>query len=404
VSPRTAALAAALIACATSATAQGRSDRSLHEGLTVLDTHFDTPALFSVEGWRIIDRHDVRKDGSQVDYPRMVAGGVDGGVFVVFTAQGPRTPEGHAAARDFALVRINEIREMAARYPDKFQLVTTAAQARALANTPKKFVFISLENSYPLGRDLSLMRTFHALGARMMSPVHTTNNDLADSATDKSEHGGLSPLGRQWVAEANRLGVLIDASHASDAATEQMIELSKAPIILSHTGAKAVFDHPRNIGDDLMRKLAAKGGVIQLNAFSNYMVTVPPSAERDRELAELNRKFGGRPKTAGQMQALTAERNAILARYNTPRATFDDFMKHLLHAIEVAGIDHVGVSGDFDGGGGLTGFEDILDFPKVTAALRARGYSREDIAKVWGGNALRVFEQAQAAAQASAGR
>ncbi|HEY8617392.1 dipeptidase [Phenylobacterium sp.] len=403
-SPRTAALAAALIACATSATAQGRSDRSLHEGLTVLDTHFDTPALFSVEGWRIIDRHDVRKDGSQVDYPRMVAGGVDGGVFVVFTAQGPRTPEGHAAARDFALVRINEIREMAARYPDKFQLVTTAAQARALANTPKKFVFISLENSYPLGRDLSLMRTFHALGARMMSPVHTTNNDLADSATDKSEHGGLSPLGRQWVAEANRLGVLIDASHASDAATEQMIELSKAPIILSHTGAKAVFDHPRNIGDDLMRKLAAKGGVIQLNAFSNYMVTVPPSAERDRELAELNRKFGGRPKTAGQMQALTAERNAILARYNTPRATFDDFMKHLLHAIEVAGIDHVGVSGDFDGGGGLTGFEDILDFPKVTAALRARGYSREDIAKVWGGNALRVFEQAQAAAQASAGR
>ncbi len=401
-SRRIAALTALLLAAAAPAAAQtgsevSRSDRALHDNLTVLDTHFDTPALFSVEGWRIIDRHDVAKDGSQVDYPRMVDGGVDGGVFVVFTAQGPRTPEGHAAARDFALVRINEIRAMAARYPDKFQLVTTAAQARSLANTPKRFVFVSLENSYPLGQDLGLMKTFYDLGARMMSPVHTSNNDLADSATAPAEHGGLSPLGRQWVAEANRLGVLIDGSHASDAATAQMIELSKAPIILSHTGAKAVFDHPRNIGDDLMRKLAAKGGVIQLNAFSNYMITVPPNAERDAAMAALNRKYG-RPKTVAQMQAMTAEREAILKRFNTPRATFDDFMKHLLHAIEVAGVDHVGISGDFDGGGGLTGFEDILDFPKVTAALRAKGYSRADIDKIWGGNALRVFDQAQAAA------
>ncbi|MCR5879921.1 dipeptidase [Phenylobacterium sp. J367] len=401
-SRRIAALAVLLAATAAPALAQpkaaiSKADRDLHENLTVLDTHFDTPALFNVEGWRIIDRHDVAKDGSQVDYPRMVEGGVDGGVFVVFTAQGPRTPEGNAAARDFALVRITEIREMAARYSDKFQVVTTAAEARKLANTPKKFVFISLENSYPLGRDLTLMETFYDLGARMMSPVHTANNDLADSATAPAEHGGLSPLGKQWVAEANRLGVLIDASHASDAATEQMIELSKAPIILSHTGAKAIFDHPRNIGDDLMRKLAAKGGVIQLNALSNYMITVPPNAERDAALRELNRKYG-RPKTRAAMEAATAERAAILARYGTPRATFDDFVKHLLHAIEVAGIDHVGISGDFDGGGGLTGFEDILDFPDITAALRAKGYSKADIDKVWGGNALRVFEQAQAQA------
>jgi membrane dipeptidase len=397
------AAAAAGPALAQPKPAVSKADRALHESLTVLDTHFDTPALFGVEGWRMIDRHDVARDGSQVDYPRMVEAGVDGGVFVVFTAQGPRTPEGHAAARDFGLKRIGEIREMAARYADRFQIVTTPAEARALANTRKRFVFISLENSYPLGRDLTLMKTFHGLGARMMSPVHFRNNDLADSATDRPEHGGLSPLGRDWVAEANRLGILIDASHASDAATEQMIALSKAPIILSHSGVRAIYDHPRNAPDDLVRKLAAKGGVIQLNALSNYMIAVPPNPDRDRALAELERAHG-RPKTLAEMQAATAARAAILARYPVPRATFDDFMKHLLHAIDVAGIDHVGISGDFDGGGGLDGFADILDYPKVTAALRARGFSKADIDKVWGGNALRVMAEAQAAAEGAKAR
>jgi membrane dipeptidase len=392
------ALSVAAVAVPAAAQAPNRADRALHERLIVLDTHFDTPALFGVEGWSVMDRHHHGHDGSQVDYPRMVEGGVDGGVFTVFTAQGPRTEAGHAAARDFALQRIVEIREMAARNADHFRIVTTSAEARALANRRERFVFISLENSYPLGRDLSLMATFHRLGARMMSPVHTTNNDLSDSATAPAEHGGLSPLGRQWVAEANRLGVLIDASHASDAATEQMIELSRAPIILSHTGARAVFDHPRNIGDDLMRKLAAKGGVIQLNAFSNYMITVPPNPERAAALAAVSRKFAGQPNTAAVLAARTADVRAVNARYPAPRATFDDFMKHLLHAISVVGVDHVGISGDFDGGGGVEGLDDVTAFPRITAALRSAGLSEAEIAKVWGGNALRLFEQAQAAA------
>jgi membrane dipeptidase len=400
-SVRTALLAAALLASAAApAAAQSRADRTLHEGLTVLDTHFDTPALFHVEGWDIMNRQDVAKDGSQVDYPRMVDGGVDGGVFVVFTAQGPRTPEGHAKARDFALVRITEIREMLARNPQQFRLVTTAQQARDLANGKTRFVFISLENSYPLGRDLTLMQTFHDLGARMMSPVHFRNNDLADSATDRPEHNGLSAIGRQWVAEANRLGIVIDASHASDAATDQMIELSRAPIILSHSGVRAVYDHPRNLPDDLLRKLAAKGGVIQLNAVSSYVAAVQaPNAERDKALAELGREYGDEPKSLELMRKMTAERSAILARFGgAKRATLDDFVKHIDHAIKVAGIDHVGVSGDFDGGGGVDDFDGAADFPKLTAALRARGYSRDDIAKIMGGNALRVIEQAQAVA------
>jgi membrane dipeptidase len=391
------ALFAALIAAfATPALAQSKADRAVHDSAIVLDTHFDTPALFGLAGWDIMDRHDVAKDGSQVDYPRMVEGGVDGGVFVVFTAQGPRTDEGHARARDFALVRITEIREMVAKNHKQFGIALTADEALALNKAKKKFVFISLENSYPLGRDLTLMKTFYDLGARMMSPVHTTNNDLADSATAKAEWGGLSPLGKQWVAEANRLGVAIDASHASDTATEQMIALSKTPVILSHTGVQAVFNHPRNIPDDLLRKLAAKGGVIQLNALSNYMIAVPPNPEREAALKALSAKHG-RPKSEAALIALTAQRRAIDAKYPSPRATLDDFMNHLLHAIKVAGIDHVGVSGDFDGGGGLTGLEDILDFPQITARLRAAGYSADDIAKVWGGNALRVMRAADAA-------
>jgi membrane dipeptidase len=387
--------AALIAALATPALAQSKADRAVHDAAVVMDTHFDTPALFGLQGWDIMDRHDVAKDGSQVDYPRMVEAGVDGGVFAVFTAQGPRTEEGHAQARDFGLVRINEIREMVARNHRQFGIALTADDALALNRARKKFVFISLENSYPLGRDLSLMKTFYGLGARMMSPVHTTNNDLADSATAKPEWGGLSPLGKQWVAEANRLGIAIDASHASDAATEQMIELSKTPVILSHTGSRAVFDHPRNIPDDLLRKLAAKGGVIQLNALSNYMIKVPPNPEREAALKALNAKHG-RPKSEAALIALTAERRAIEAKYPSPRASLDDFMKHLLHAIEVAGIDHVGISGDFDGGGGLTGLEDILDYPQITVRLRAAGYSAEDIAKFWGGNALRVLRAADA--------
>lgn len=397
------ALYAALIAAlASPALAQSRpalskADRAVHDAAIVMDTHFDTPALFALEGWDIMDRHDVAKDGSQVDYPRMVEGGIDGGVFAVFTAQGPRTPEGNAKARDFGLVRITEIHEMVAKNNRQFGIALTADDALALNKAKKKFVFISLENSYPLGRDLTLMKTFYDLGARMMSPVHTSNNDLADSATAKPEWGGLSPLGKQWVAEANRLGITIDASHSSDAATEQMIELSKAPIILSHTGSRAVFDHPRNIPDDLLRKLAAKGGVIQLNALSNYMIAVPPNPEREAAMRAVMAKYGGRPRTEAGLIAMTAERRAVEAKYPAPRATIDDFMKHLLHAIEVAGIDHVGISGDFDGGGGLTGLEDILDYPQITARLRAAGYSAEDIAKFWGGNALRVIRAAQAA-------
>lgn len=393
------AAAAAVALAPAPALAQGAAAKAAHRDAIVLDTHFDTPALFGREGWSILDRHSVEQDGSQVDLPRMIQGGVDGGVFVVYTPQGPRTDAGHAAARDAALYRAVEIREMVARHGDKFALALTADEAEAAVKAGKRFVIMSVENSYPLGRDLSLMRTFHKLGVRMMGPVHTRNNELADSATDKPEWNGLSPLGRQFVAEANRLGIVIDGSHASDEALDQMIALSKAPIILSHTGAKAVFDHPRNVDDDRIRALAAKGGVIQINALSGYMVKVPDIPERRKALEALSAKYG-EIRTQAQAIAYQKERREIDRRWPIPRATLDDVMNHILHAIKVAGIDHVGISGDFDGGGGVTGLEDVTDFPKITERLLAAGYSKEDVAKFWGGNALRVMRQAQALAAA----
>jgi membrane dipeptidase len=368
-----------------------------HREAVVLDTHFDTPANFHVPGWDMLDRHSVTADGSQVDFPRMVEGGVDGGFFAIFTAQGARGAEANAKARDFALVRATEIHEMVARHNSRFGIALTADDAQRILDQ-KKFVFLSMENGSPVAGDISMMSAFYALGVRMMGPVHFMNNDLADSATDKPEWGGLSPAGKAFVAEANRLGIVLDASHASDQVLDQMLVLSKAPIILSHSGSKAVFDHPRNLDDNRLRALAAKGGVIQINAFSNYMVPTPKIPEREAALAALMKSIGmtGRDMSSTQRKAFLKGKAAIDAKWPVPRANLDDYMKHMLHAIEVAGIDHVGVSGDFDGGGGVDGMNEVTDYPAITQRLIAAGYTKADVAKIWGGNALRVLRAAEA--------
>jgi membrane dipeptidase len=393
------ALAALVSALGGNALAQTASTRALHESLIVLDTHFDTPANFHRPGWDIMDRHSAVTDASQVDYPRMVEGGVDGGFFAIFTPQGPRTPEGDAKMRDDALLRAVEIHEMVAKHSDKFALALKADDAATIAASGKKFVFISIENSAPLEADLTLMQTFYTLGVRMIGPVHFTNNDLGDSSTDPKgpEWHGLSPEGKRFVAEANRLGMVLDASHASDQVLDDMLTLSKAPIILSHSGVKAVFDHPRNIDDAHLRALAAKGGVIQINAFSNYMVPVPKIPEREAALAALAKSVGGfsRDLTAEQLKTYMDGKKAIDAKWPAPRANLDDYMKHMLHAIAVAGVDHVGVSGDFDGGGGIEGLNEVSDYPKITERLLAAGFTKADIAKIWGGNALRVLREVE---------
>ena len=400
--PRPALLASlclpAFLSLSVTASAASPDPRRVHEAAVVLDTHFDTPANLGRPGWSILDRHDTARDGSQVDLPRMIDGGVDGGFFVVFTPQGARGAPGNALARDHALYRVAEIREMVARHSDRFDLALTADDPARILAARKRFVFMSMENGSPVAGDLSLMQAFYRLGVRMIGPVHFRNSDLADSATDTPEWGGLSPAGRSFVAEANRLGMVIDASHASDAALDQMIALSEAPLILSHSGCKDVFNHPRNVDDARLRALAAKGGVIQINAFSAYMVPTPRIPEREAALKDLANSLGvsGQDMTDAQRKAFIEGRKAIDARWPVPRANIDDFMKHMLHALALVGSDHVGVSGDFDGGGGIDGLNDVSDFPEITRRLLAAGYSAADINKIWGGNALRVLKASEA--------
>lgn len=401
ITPLAVLLASASLAhAATPTTAKKSPNRVLHENLIVLDTHFDTPANVAVPGFDIMKRNSL-DTGSQVDVPRMIEGGVDGGFFAIFTAQGPTGTEGNNAARDAALQRAVVIHEMIAAHPDVFELATKAEDAERISKAGKRFVFISMENSAAIANDLTLMKTFYGLGVRVMGPIHGRNNDLGDSATDPAGpvNGGLTPLGKQFVAEANRLGILLDASHASEQVLDQMLDLSTTPILLTHSGSRAVFDHPRNVSDAMLKKLAAKGGVVQINAFSAYMVAIPKIPERDAALAELRKTYGSelRNLPADKIAAYKAARQAIDAKWPIPRATIDDLVKHILHVAQVAGKDHIGISGDFDGGGGLTGFDDVTDFPALTDRLIAAGFTKDDLAKFWGGNALRVLKAADEA-------
>ncbi len=363
------------------------ADRLVHEQILVLDTHLDTPELFEHPGWDFARWHDRAFDGSQVDIPRMEQGGLDGGFFVIYTPQGPLTPAGYAAARNSALTRATWIQRVVAAHPDTLELATTPADARRIVASGKRVVFQSIENSYPLGEDLSLLRHFHDLGVRLAGPVHFRNNQFADSATDKPKWHGFSPLGRQWVAEMNRLGMVIDVSHASDDVFDQALALSKTPILASHSGPKAIFDHPRNLDDARMRKLAAAGGVLQIN--SVYLAP-PVSVPGGESIGERQRRWWVLP--PAEQRKLVADITALGPIGGT--ADFELFMRSLLHAIQVMGVDHVGIGADWDGGGGVRGMEDITALPRITARLRKAGYGDADIEKIWSGNALRVLQAA----------
>ncbi len=369
------------------------ADRELHERLLTLDTHLDTPTRFERPGWRFDRWHDYDFDGSQVDIPRMEVGGLDGGFFVIYTAQGPTTPEAYARVRDQALMRAMAIQRVVAENEDKLALATTAADAERLHRQGKRIVYQSIENSYPLGTDLSLLTTFHKLGVRMASPVHNGPNQFSDSARGDVKHRGLSPLGRRWVAEMNRLGMVIDGSHASDAAISQMIDLSRTPLILSHHGPDALQDSPRNIPDALMRKLARSGGVMQMNT----LFLVPMESAPGREEIE-DRQERWEVLTPAERARLVADKAALDARYPPRFANLDLFMRSTLYAIRVMGVDHVGMGADWDGGGGLADMKDIGGLAAITARLRQAGLSEADIAKIWSGNTLRLLRAAEAGA------
>lgn len=377
-------------------TAVSPATLALHQRLLVLDSHLDTPLTLTRPGWNILERHDYRQDGSQVDLPRMREGGLDGGFFAVYTPQGPRTEEGRAYASAYGLATLTRIRDVIDRNPDSFALALTAADARRIAAQGKRVVFISMENADPLSSDPELLNTYYRQGLRMLGLVHFMNNDLADSATALPEWKGLSPKGRDLVQRANRLGILLDVSHASDAVFDQMLALSSAPLIASHSSSRAVNPHPRNLDDNRVRQLAAKGGVIQVNAYSDYLIPLTPNPDRNKAMAALGARFHNLAALSPeQVKALYQERDSLNQRFAQPKASLDVFMKHLLHLLEVAGPDHVGIGADWDGGGGVSGLDDVSQLPVITQRLLDAGYSEHQVANIWSGNLLRVLQAAQ---------
>ena len=371
-----------------------------HDDFLVLDSHLDTPLVLDRAGFDITRRHDWQRDYAQVDLPRMREGGLDGGFWVIYTAQGALTKRGYSKALAHARHRNQVIDEMLRGQSADFELALRAADAPHIAKTGKRVVYKSIENAYPLGEDIDLLDEFYAAGVRMVGLVHSKNNQFADSATDLKgqKWGGLSPLGRQLIRRANRLGVIVDMSHAHDDALAQAIELSATPIILSHSGAAFLHKHPRNVPDALLKKLARSGGVIQINSLSAYLRDSNADPNRLPEFLAIYRKYQNAP---GGMRenhaAFIAERRALDRKYPPDYAEFSDVMAHIFHTLEVMGADHVGIGLDWDGGGGVNGLQDVSDLPKITAALRDKSISSETIGKIWSGNMLRLLRRAEEA-------
>ena len=403
-------LAASLAGGCAPGTSEERAERALatrataiHERVLTLDTHIDIPLNFAT---RAVDP-GVSGD-FQVDLPKMRAGGLDAGFFIVYVGQTARTPENEAQAQADAMTKFEAIHRMAEElYPEQIEIAPTAADVARIAAAGRLVAVIGIENGYVIGRDLALLDTYHELGARYMTLAHGGHNDIADSATPRealgdgeAEHGGVSAFGEQVIAEMNRLGMLVDVSHISKAAMLDAVRLSAAPVIASHSSMHALMPHPRNLDDEQLRALADNGGVVQTVALGAFLSEV--AARRAVENRNIRGAFGMIP--GQQPEELGAEPyedyigriEALDARY--PDATVADFVDHVDHAVNLIGIDHVGISSDFDGGGGVRGWSDASETLNVTIELVRRGYSEEDIAKLWGGNLLRVWGEAEAVA------
>ena len=373
--------------------------RDIHERVFTIDTHCDTPtASLMKPGWKFSERHDFMTDGSQCDLPRMREGGIDAMVFAVYVPQAARSPQGFAIVHDMALRCLERTQAVLHENRTACALALSADAALNVKAEGRRAIFLSIENAYSLGRDVGNVEKFHRLGVRMLGLTHMLNNDVADSSTDPrgDEWGGLSAFGREVVAECNRLGIVVDASHASDATLRQLLEHSRTPVILSHSDCRALCNHPRNIGDDLLRALAAQGGVIQMNALPISLASAPGSA-RTAAIAAVRMHYRDAVLTPGVIAAADADYEKACALHANPYVTMDDFVRHIEHAAEVAGIDHVGIGCDFDGGGMLfEGLNDVSDYPNVTRALLERGWSERELARLWGENTLRVMRAAEA--------
>jgi membrane dipeptidase len=372
--------------------------RELHKTMLTVDTHCDTAMSLLRTNWKIGDRHDPAERASgKIDLPRMKEGGLDAEFFAAFVGQGPLNPEAYIKAKDSALRAVAAVHKMTQDHASLIGLAVDPAGARRLKKEGKLTAFIGLENGYPIGRDLSLIKLFYDQGVRYITLCHSSDNDICDSATDRRnpEDKGLSDFGRQVVAECNRLGMIVDMSHASEKSFADVLAVTKAPIIASHSSARAVCDNPRNLTDDQLRALAKNGGVIQICFLGAYVKTPPVIPEREKAMRELEAKYGPVREIrddAVRAKAM-AERDAINKQFPQVRPTVADLVDHFDHVRKVVGIDYVGIGTDFDGGGGVVGCDDVSGMIHVTEELLRRGYTDREIAKIWGGNFFRVFDR-----------
>ncbi|MGB6866171.1 MAG: dipeptidase [Candidatus Aminicenantaceae bacterium] len=370
----------------------------LHDKVLTVDTHADTPSRLLSGDWDIGERHEsTGRRGSKIDLPRMVEGGLDAEFFAVFVGQGARTPEGYEAAKESAFRVLDAIHKMCEDYPELVALATTPEDAYRIEKEGKRAAFIGMENGYPIGQDLSLIENYYDRGVRYITLCHSGDNDICDSSTDREgqEDNGLSEFGKEVVAECNRLGIMVDISHASEKSFFDIVETTKAPIIASHSSSRALCDHPRNLTDEQLKALAENGGVIQICFVSSFVKEQPPNPERDAAIEALREKYGSRRNIQDEAERAKAmeEYQEVYEKYPGERTTLQELVDHIDHVVELIGVDHVGIGTDFDGGGGVEGCNDVTEMPNITEELLKRGYSEEDIQKIWGGNIMRVFSR-----------
>ncbi len=367
-----------------------RNAAELHKRAIVIDGHNDLP-------WRLLAKVGssfdlaVRHEDGHTDIPRLREGGVDGQFFAAYV---PSDCEGPGAAR-IALEQIDLIRQMVARYPD-FELALSAADVRRIAGSGKIATLIGVEGGQAIENSLGVLRMFYALGARYLTFTHIDSTDWADAATDEPRHGGLSEFGEEVVREMNRLGMLVDISHVSADTMADALRVSEAPIVATHSGARAVNSNSRNVPDDILSQISENGGLVMVNFYSGFVVPEAADVARDmlRAYREARTQFGEDSAAVENTIRQFEEEHPI------PSGTVSDLVDHIDHIVEVAGIDHAGLGSDFDGIiNSPEGLEDVSKFPAITEELVRRGYSDPDIVKILGGNILRVMEGAEEVAR-----
>jgi membrane dipeptidase len=375
----------------------GTKVMEIHNLALTVDTHCDTPMLLVNESIDPGIRNESPK--SRVDLVRMKEGGLDAIFFAAFTGQKERTPENIYQAYKLAHRMIDATQAMCKKYSDLAEIATTSYDASRLEALGKRAVYLGLENGFPVGTDIKRIKEFYDRGVRYITLCHSSNNDICDSSTDNNgpEHNGVSKFGEAVIKEMNRLGIIIDISHISDSSFFDVIRLSKAPVIASHSSVRSIAGHPRNLNDEMILALAAKGGVIQICLLDDYIKTPDKTTEHYKKISELRAIYNEHYDSWSQ-----EEKNEFISKWERTNELYPkklpsaaDLVDHIDYVKKLVGIDYVGIGSDFDGGGGLSDCADVSQFPNITSELLKRGYSQDEIEKIWGGNFFRVFREVE---------